>query len=291
MKDYLIDFLKEFEYEADDSKVLISLYDKIWENSEARKIFEGILSYYEKSDDFCYHDFIIEPMLKAGELVGAHPYTANLLIHICMSKKLRKLYSEREIDYEIYRNTILDLKWKLIECKLVKGIVGISTFKWFEGFFKLTIFSLGRLQFEILKAKCDYEKDGICLKKGQSNVINVHIPRTGAPLDKKSCDEAYSMARKFFKNITGEDLHFVCNSWLLFPENKNIIPQNTNIYRFMSEYDIVSFEYNLGEDLWRLFDTEEKNPSRLPTNTSLRWLYVQHLKNGGRVGTGIGIKI
>ena len=290
MKEYLLNFFKEFKYEVEDREELLSLYDKIFENPEARKIFEEILSYYEKNPDFCYQDFIISPMIKISELVGAHRYTANLLVHICMSKRLRALYSERELDDEIYKNTILDLKWKLIECKLVKGIIGAFTFKWFEGFFKLERFALGRLQFELLKAKCDYDKNGIVLKKGESDVINVHIPRTGAPLDKESCDESYEMARGFFKEMTGNDLHFVCRSWLLFPENERILSPSSNVYRFMSEYDVISFEYNNGEDLWRLFDTDEKNPEKLPTNTSLRRCYANHLKNGGRVGEGYGVR-
>jgi hypothetical protein len=59
----------------------------------------------------------------------------------------------------------------------------------------------------------------------------------------------------------------------------------------MSEYDIVKSDFNKGEDLWRLFDTDEKHPDRLPTNGSFRRAYVEHLKKGGRVGWGLGIKI
>ena len=70
-----------------------------------------------------------------------------------------------------------------------------------------------------------------------------------------------------------------------------VLPKNTNTYRFMSEYDIIGSETNYGEDLWRLFDTEEKNPDRLPTDTSMRRCYVEHLKKGGRVGNGFGVRL
>lgn len=59
----------------------------------------------------------------------------------------------------------------------------------------------------------------------------------------------------------------------------------------MSEYDIIGWEVNNGEDLWRLFDTEEKNPDRLPADSSMRRVYIQHLKKGGRVGCGFGVKL
>ena len=290
MKEYLLEFLKEFDYEKSDANFLISALEKIEKNPKGKKLLEEVLESYEKDYKHSYHELVIDKTVEAANISGVHPYTATLLIHILMSKRLRELYSENGLDYVIFKDTVLDLKWKLLECKAVKGIVGISTFRWFEGFYRLERFALGRLQFELLAAKCDYEKNGIHLKNGYSTVINVHIPRTGEPIDKESCDASYDAARKFFKKMTGEDLHFVCRSWLLFPENKKIIPEKSNVYRFMSEYDIVSFEYNFGEDLWRLFDTEEKNPEKLPTDTTLRRVYVEHLKNGGRVGEGYGIK-
>jgi hypothetical protein len=33
------------------------------------------------------------------------------------------------------------------------------------------------------------------------------------------------------------------------------------------------------------------DPEKLPTNTSLRRAYAEYLKNGGKVGWGIGYKI
>jgi hypothetical protein len=58
----------------------------------------------------------------------------------------------------------------------------------------------------------------------------------------------------------------------------------------MKRFEIL--DQNISKDngeLWRLFDTDEKNPDRLPTNTSLQKAYVKHLKNGGKTGLGLGI--
>jgi hypothetical protein len=58
----------------------------------------------------------------------------------------------------------------------------------------------------------------------------------------------------------------------------------------MMRFDIVSYSVDESrKDLWRFFDTEEKNPDRLPTNTTLRKAYVEHLKKGGKVGVGYGV--
>ncbi len=291
MREYLIDFFKEFEYEDGDVQKLLRAYDTITENKSADKLFGEAMSAYEADIAMDYQAEIFKRTRKISEITGVHDYTVELLVFMCMTKHLKAVYSERGLDLQIFKDSVLDLKWKLEECKAVKGICGSFVSPWFCGFFNLTRFALGRLQFEIITTWQDYEKNGVKLERDKSRVINVHIPRTGTPLDKESCDKAYAQAREFFKEQVGENCPFVCYSWLLYPENKNILPPHTNTYRFMSEYDIIGWEINNGDDLWRLFDTEEKNPDRLPADTSMRRCYIKHLKNGGRVGCGFGVKL
>ncbi len=291
MREYLIDFFKEFEYEDRDVQKLLRAYDTITENKSADKLFGEAMSAYEADIAMDYQTEIFKRTRKISKITGVHDYTVELLVFMCMTKHLKAVYSERGLDLQIFKDSVLDLKWKLEECKVVKGICGSFVSPWFCGFFDLTRFALGRLQFEIITTWQDYEKNGVKLERDKSRVINVHIPRTGTPLDKESCDKAYAQAREFFKEQVGENCPFVCYSWLLYPENKNILPPHTNTYRFMSEYDIIGWEVNNGDDLWRLFDTEEKNPDRLPADTSMRRCYIKHLKNGGRVGCGFGVKL
>ncbi|MBQ9113406.1 MAG: hypothetical protein IJY05_00610 [Clostridia bacterium] len=87
----------------------------------------------------------------------------------------------------------------------------------FQVFFNLTRFALGRLQFELIPLPFNYEKNGLKLEKGKT-VINVHIPRTGTPMDKESCDDSYARANAFFKPQTGENTVFFCNSWSYTPK-------------------------------------------------------------------------
>ena len=291
MKGYLTEFFNEFEYEQADAEHLLLTYDKIAENEEASRILAEALSAYEANIELNYDEEILKRSKAIARLTLVHPYTTDLLIFICMTKRLKELYLEKGLDLRIYKDTILDLKWKLEECKILKGICGSFVAPWFVKFFMLKRVALGRLQFELATISVDYEKNGVKLEKGESTVINLHIPRTGTPIDKESCDDAYARAREFFKDDVGENCAFICKSWLLFPENASIIPPNTNTYRFFSEFDIVDWDFNEGEDLWRLFDTHEMNPDRLPANSSLRRAYIEHLKNGGRVGWGLGIRI
>ncbi len=291
MRDYLTGFLKEFEYSPEDARQLLEAYDRITADDAAGRLLVDALAAYEADISTDYQTEILERARRISELTGVHCFTADLLVFMCMTRHLRTVYADRGLDMQIYRDSVLDLKWKLEECKAVKGICGSFVAPWFCGFFDLSRFALGRLQFEIITTWQDYEKNGVRLQADKSRVINVHIPRTGTPLDKESCDKAYAQAREFFKEQVGESCPFVCFSWLLYPENKSILPPHTNTYRFMSEYDIIGWEDNDGEDLWRLFDTDEKDPDKLPVDTSMRRCYVEHLKKGGKVGNGFGVRL
>ena len=290
MREYLVRFFREFGYDESDAQVLLSTYDAVAANGEANKLLREALAAYEADYNLNYEIEVYNKAKEITRITGLHAYTVELLVFICMTKHLKALYIEQGIDMQIYRDSVLDLKWKLEECKAVKGVCGSFVAPWFVGFFNLTRFALGRLQFELVTLWFDYEGHGVKIEKDKTRVISVHIPRTNTPIDKESCDKAYAQARTFFKDRFGADCPFACYSWLLYPVNKEILAPESNTYRFMAEYEVIKSDDNNGEDLWRLFDTEEKDPDKLPTDTSMRRRYVEHLKNGGKVGCGLGIR-
>lgn len=291
MRKYLESFFEDFQYDKNDANELLCAYDKITADSDTDRLLCDLLSAYEQNIRFDYDKEVFERSREISRLTGVHGFTVDLLIFICMSRHLKSVYIQKGIDLQIYKDSMLDLKYKLWECKLVKGICGSFVAPWFNGFFDLTRFAFGRLQFEVIKTWQDYEKNGVKLVADKSKVINVHIPRTKTPLDKESCDKAYAKAREFFRDEVGENGAFVCFSWLMYPGTLDIIPKNSNTYRFVSEYDIIGSEDNDGEDLWRLFDTEQKDINKLPCDTSMRRAFVEHIKNGGKLGNGFGVKI
>ena len=288
MKTYLEAFLKECEYEDHDRIFLLEAYEKIVSCDVACALWKKAVEMYG-TEGMCDYEAARKLAEEAGDAVGLHTYTTALLLYLCFTKNLRERYLIRNLGLDLYHNTVLDLKYKTEECKLVKGIVGSFVAPWFDGFFKLKRFALGRLQFEVTSFKRNYEKNGKVLTP-ESRVINVHIPRSGQPLTKEACDRAYAMAKSFFATEIGDVCAFVCSSWLLYPENKHLLSPASNTYRFMSEFEIIeSIPDRHGENLWRLFDTDEKNPDRLPTDTSMRRAYVNHLKKGGFLGSGYGV--
>lgn len=288
MRDYLVDFFHTFDYEDADARHLLSAYDSISAREDTLAVWNEAIKIYENKTH-CDFGLIISLAQDVAQRLGMHTYTAELLIFICLSKHLKELYTEQGIDLKIFHNTMLDLKYKLDECKVVKGIVGSFVAFWFDRFFNLERFGLGRLEFEVDSFGRHYEHNGHVLTP-ESKAINVHIPRTLTHLTPESCDEAFATAKEHFKGQVDDCCPFICHSWMLYPGNKNILPDDTNVHRFMSRFDIFdSGDCPNHDDLWRIFDTDEKNPDMLPTDTRMRRAYVDHLKNGGVLGWGHGV--
>ena len=292
MIEYALSFMDELGFDKEAVASLSADIEKIYANEDAKELFAGAVNDYERDINSNYTE-LREAAKHAGEIVGVHAYSAELLLFICFSKHLRELYRLRGISDRIWFASMSDLKWKLWECKAVKGIWGSFVAGWFPGFFNLTRFALGRLQFEIVEFNGEYEKNGKALKKGDK-VINVHIPRTLTPLDKKSRDDAYSQAAEFFKNMTdGAPIAFVCSSWLLYPEAEKILPAHSNIRGFMADYDMIRSKTNAeGEygDMWRLFDMDFTGDlNDYPEDSSLRRAYKKFLLDGNRTGSGYGV--
>lgn len=287
LKAYLSDFFDEFSYSHDDARVLASVYDSIVSSPEAAEHLTGCLDAYEKDYRTDYHYFLGESA-KIAEIIGVHSYTTDLLVYILLSRRLWELYAERGYPREVWHRSMCDLKYKLDECRIVKGIVGSFVAGWFSGFFTLDRFGLGRLQFELV----DFDREYGILMPGDK-VINIHIPRDGTHIDPESCRDAYLKAKEWFRDeATDYDgkKAFRCSSWVIYPGILPALKETSNVRRFTESFDIYDVsEYQDTRDLWRLFDTDETDPDRLPADSSLRRAYIDRLRAGLPLGSGKGI--
>ena len=293
MREYVVNFLNDFDYPEEAKKELIEAYDILVSDDFCKGELDEIMKLYEADIKFDY-GIIFKKTPEMEKKCGVHHYKSERIVFILLSKHLKALYKAEGIDESIWFNSMLDLKYKLFECKAVKNMWGSFVAWWFPGFFQLNRFALGRLQFETnAYDQADYTKDGKTVKKGDT-VIGVHIPRTLTPLDKPSYDAAFDMAREFFKDkMNGAPMAFTCCSWLLYPDNIDILPEKSNVRKFMLEFDIINkFDDKPGEyaDMWRLFDMDYTgNFDDYPEDSSLRRAFKAHLKNGGKTGEGYGI--
>ena len=233
---------------------------------------------------------ILNELKDVSPSCGVHTYTLHMLFFIILSRKTRKIYEERGIAPEIFRASMMDLHWKLLECKKMFGIWGTSVADWQIWWFEVKRFALGRFQYELVPFEDTYEKNGISLHPGDL-VINVHIPSCG-PLRREEYMQSYAMAADFFRDsFEDRPVVFFCESWMLFPEHRLFLPKTSNILGFMQDYDIYKEEYNNG-DLWRIFYEDHKKPAEeLPQDTGLQRAYRSWLMEGHQAGLGFGVFI
>ena len=287
---YVQDLMTRFAFPLDAHKTFMDAFEVILDDKTASAWFSCLLQQYEDSEH-CAYNQILTDVKAMGKILGIHDYTISLLIYLCMSKKLRCRYLERGIDDEIYFNSLLDLRYKLEECRLVYGVNGSFVAHWFYRFFNLTRFALGRLQFELIQTKAHYIVGGREIAAG-SNVINVHIPRTGARLEHSEVLQAYKKAAEFFSSDFDEQpIVFTCCSWLLDPWNLTVLSHSSNLTAFCKDYQIVETGFYDGYgEMWRLFDCVcTNNLAKLPQDSSLRRAYVKRMECGEPVGWGRGL--
>lgn len=292
LKQYLAEFMERFEYSMEDRMVIERAFAVLEASGEAYQEFVHFLKVYDENNNCDYQNMRLR-MTEIAAKAGIPEYTGFLLLFICLSKSLKRYYQEAGYSEEIWFTTMCDLKYKMNECKEVYGIVGTSVPEWYARFYKLERFGFGKLQFEVVPFRREYAKNGVVLKP-DSRVINVHIPRTGTKLDRESMNVSYKMAAEFFQEILGDEpVVFVCYSWLLYPKNIEVLSDKSNLYAFISDYEIIEVEqYEDYRDVWRLFDVHyDGNVDHLPQNTSLRRAYADWIRKGEKTGRGYGVYI
>ena len=292
LKQYLVEFMEHFEYSKEDCLVIEKAFVTLEASGEAYQEFLQFLKAYDEDmkTDFTSMRLC---MKEVSAKAGIHEYTGFLILFICLSKSLKRYYQEAGYSEEIWFTSMCDLKYKLEECKEVHGIAGTFVPEWYGRFYSLMRFAFGKLQFELVPFRREYAKNGVALNP-DSRVINVHIPRTGTKLDRESMNASYKMAAEFFKKMLGEEpVVFVCHSWLLYPRNKEVLSEKSNLYAFISDFDIIEVEqYEDYKEVWRLFDVHyDGNVDHLPQNTSLRRAYADWIRKGEKTGCGYGVYV
>lgn len=297
---YLNHFMKLYEFPEDAFNSLSKSYIIIAECDKANELFEKYIKSYER-DKLDDHGEALENMKGVAHLSGVHTYTVQFLFYLFLSEHLEILYRNAGIDSNIYYDSMYDLKCKLIECYKMYGVWGTFVAGWFGGFFTLSRFALGRLQFELSTLGMDYEKknintdiynvtsSNICFGKDDT-VINMHIPSRGK-LEHEKCIDSYKRAYDFYANYRkGGALGFVCHSWLLFEKHKEFLPKDSNIVKFISDFDIYnSYESEEFGNAWRIYYKDAgKIAEELPENTGLQRAYTNWIRCGNKVGGGDG---
>lgn len=237
-------------------------------------------------------DAIAPHMDRLHELNGLHRHTVDFLFLMAASERLRADYKAAGLSDTLFWDTIADLKYKLIECRDVYGIWGTFVAFWHPWFYTMRRFKLGRLQYEAIPFKngAPVTLGGYTVQPGDT-VYNMHIPSCG-PLNREVRFASYKKAYEFYKkDLGGKPMVFVCHSWLLYPENREILPETLNMVDFLNDFYIYESQADdVFHDKWRVFGKDfEKPDSELPEDTTQRRCFKRWLLAGKKTGSGAGI--
>lgn len=292
MKTALQNFLNAFPYSEDAKAALLQDFERILSNADASRQFLTPIEAYTQGNSIDY-SVARQNAATAGSAVGVHEYSAHFLLYACLAEPLQHRYTEKGLEKALWHNSMMDLYYKLNECYAVHGIWGSFVSPWFDRFFDMTRFALGRLQFETTTFYLtdSYSKHNLNLKYGEGELLGVHIP-SGSRLDHECVLDSYRRAYKFYKHLTIDGiLPIICESWLLYDGLEEFLPQDSNIIRFKQDFEVLkNVEHPAFEDCWRMFEAQYSgNPADLPRDTSLRRRYADWIAAGGIPGSGYGI--
>ena len=226
------------------------------------------------------------------ETFGVNRYLLDALMLFCCWEEVKMRYEKQGLPMDVFDKSLEDMKWKMLECYEIHGVYGNFVGHWYDGFFNLTRFGLGRLQFELrpFEGKEDCEVDGVQIHPGDT-VINMHIPSAG-PMKPELLDDAFAQAEVFFKEHFPKDYTvFGVESWLIDPDLVRILPEG-NMKAYADRFHLVAAEKSetIFPDGWRVFGAEwKKKPEELPRKTGLQRAIADYLQQGGKLGSGYGI--
>ncbi len=283
--------------------------EKIAFPEEAKRAFRALAEKVKANDAVCSDwlklrdgyiygeidiDSALEQLRGLSERLGEpNEYGADMLFFLDGAELLERRYLERGIAEEILWASLSDLRCKLYECMKVKGCYGTFVAGWYEGFFRLRRFALGRLQFEKVAADSElygYSEAGLTIGRGDV-LINMHIPSSG-PLTRESRLDAYRRAYEFYADERRDGrLIFRCSSWLLYPPYEEVFGEQSNVVSFMRDFtrifrtDCASFG-----DAWRVFGADANRAAdELPRETRMQRAFADWIARGGSAGGGIGV--
>ena len=236
------------------------------------------------------------PQVEAiAQQAGVPAYTVWMLFLMEAAKPARQGYLAKGVPEQVVWDTFADLKYKALECKAVHGVWGNFVAFWYPIFYSCHIVKLGRLEFESTRYQGEepYRKGAFTLLPGDP-VKSVHIPSSGEPFTREARLDSYRRAYEFFKGeLGGRPLVCVCESWLLFAGNRQILPPSSNILDFQRDWDLLkSRETDVFHDAWRVFGADYQKPvEELPEATSMQRGFKRWLAEGRKTGFGFGVLV
>nr|WP_308742289.1 acyltransferase domain-containing protein [uncultured Anaerocolumna sp.] len=286
---FLTELMSKIHFPQEAQEIFLALYQRILHNPEYNNSMKSAVQLFIHTSS----EKAFAEIDKLSVELKEHSYTMSMLLLLLCAKPLMEKYSEKGLPEDIYWDSIKDLGYKLKECHHIYGIWGTFVRDWFPGYYQMSRFALGRMQYECASFSFDSVTiNGITIKSGDK-VLMIHIPSSGS-FTKEERLESYHKAKDFYrKEFDNQPIPVVCDSWLLYPAYKEVFPIHSNIRSFIDDFSYI-YEKTEEEflDAWRLFGSDyNKSPKDWPQTTSLQKAFAEYFISGGKAGIGYGIFI
>lgn len=146
---------------------------------------------------------------------------------------------------------------------------------WFPRQISLSEFRIGALEYEFVN--------------GEDQEIAIHIP-SDANLHKESVKQSLNEFIEF-RNIyfsEWENVKFTCDTWMLMPELKELLGEDSNIVAFQNLFEIDTLNYGATWYMGWIFPGYENANESLPERTTLQRRMKKYLLDGKRFGIAKG---
>lgn len=124
-----------------------------------------------------------------------------------------------------------------------------------------------------------------------SKAINLHI-QAGNPLLQEECVKSIKQANKFFRDYFPQIDYsaYICESWLLGPCLYEILPESSNIYKFLELFNLIPDPHSSNGFWGRIFNRDySEDIDNAPCKNSLQKGMIKLIKDGTPVLNGGGV--
>lgn len=222
-----------------------------------------------------------------------------------------KVYKEKNIPEEILLENLLDVpiwleyymenishpgfQWRILgwcrmlwEGKILKfGRLQLETELFYKEDFNLYCTEEGKTVFA---KEEEAGKNWTCLLAKGDRIIGIHIPASG-PLKKELCIESFRRMRQYLAeyrpDIRYKAIH--CHSWLLDPQLREILPENSNILSFHTLGHVRACGTFESETIGRVFGQkgEKEGINSVPHKTGMQKRLAAFAAKGGKFDDGV----